>query len=392
MKKMIFTLSLLLAFGGAAMAQRFADPHQIWKTISKQFHGEMRTEIYKPQFVVVEGEEATIRYSYEYDEDYLLTRLDYQTMQDGSWETYAASQYDYDFTGNVIEIFTKDVANDVEFSLETYTYLNGLLDEDVYQLWDGNNWVNDQKWVFNYLEGEYSVLQWEWSDGSWSPMYLYSYTEQGNIVELLIQYMQGGAWQNEAKQTAHYNAEGQIEEIVTELWVNNSWRKRFTTTYHYTNGMFDEMITSLWYGESSTPVRKCEYEYNAQGNAVWGESYCDSGRAWELCTGTLEMAFGSNYDVYEYEGLRFDAEYLDVTGVEDHAETAGFTFYPNPVNDVLVVRSDDFLKAEVYSLTGAKLVEATSNRVDVSALRSGMYLLKVYDGTTGSKACVFVVK
>ena len=104
------------------------------------------------------------------------------------------------------------------------------------------------------------------------------------------------------------------------------------------------------------------------------------------------MAFGTNYDVYEYEGLRFDAEYLDVTGVEDHAETASFTFYPNPVNDVLVVRSDDFLKAEVYSLTGAKLVETTSNRVDVSALLSGMYLLKVYDGTTGSKACVFVVE
>ena len=391
MKKSTFVLALLMVFGSVAMAQHQANPQQILKSISKQLHGERWIEIFSPQYVVVDDEVSSTRYYYEYDEDYMLTTLETQHMENGAWTPFTVSTYDYDFNYNVIEIFTKYADNEEEISLETFTYEGGVISEDVYQEWDGSDWVNDYKLVYNFNDDVTAVLLWDWDGDNWAPSYLYTYTKGSNTEELLIQYMQGGAWQNEEKQTRTYNDEGALTDILTEFFVNNVWEQAYLTNYHYTNGLFDRVVKSALNGDQIVEVSKCEYTYDNHGNAISGESFCyDNG--WQNCSGVLEMAYDSNYDVIEYEGVRFSATFIDVTSVGEETVADNFTFYPNPVKNVLVVRAEDFQKAEVYSLTGAKLKETTLNRVDVSELQSGMYLLKVYGKETGCQARVFVVK
>ena len=393
MKKSFFALALLMVFGSAAMAQRQANPQQMMNKIRKQVHSDRWIEVYKPHFVVVEDEMNSTRFWFEYDEDYMLTTLEEQSLEGSTWTTQYASSYEYDFSYNVIEILTKDVVNDEEYLLETFTYDGGKLSEDLYQEWNGTNWENVSKYVYNYLATSTQVLLWEWDGGKWTPSYMFTYTENDNTEEELVQYMEGGAWQNEQKLTYTYDGSlvsGLLSEILSQLWIDNAWENEYKKTYHYSNGVYDRITEAGWDGTQFTDNAKSEYEYDSHGNATSGEYFCDYGSGWENCFGELEMAFGED-EVYEFDGVRFDAEYIDVTGVGE-PEAVSFTFYPNPVNTMLTVRSDDFQKAEVYSLTGAKLLESTSNKVDVKGLQSGMYLLKVYDGMAGCNARVFVVK
>ena len=56
------------------------------------------------------------------------------------------------------------------------------------------------------------------------------------------------------------------------------------------------------------------------------------------------------------------------------------TVSPNPAHGIVKLISDSPLeKVELYSLTGAKIIETKRNNyIDVSGMSSGVYLLKVY--------------
>ena len=375
MKNTFFALALLLVFGSAAMAQRQA-----------------RTEVYKPHYVVVDADDDKTRQYYEYDEDYLLSSLEYQQMVEGAWETYLESFFEYDFNGNVLEILTKDATIDENISLETTTYTSGRPTETIYQEWDGSDWLNVRRLAYDYIDDMSTIVLSEWSGTNWTVSYLYTFTQSGNVAEKLVQYMQGGAWQNEQKITTTYNDNDTKSEVVIEMWESGAWMNSSKYSYHYTNGLFDVVTSYLWNSGSWVENAKCEYEYDNHGNAIAGEHFCKEGSNWNNCFGTLEMAYGHNAGMEEFDGLRFDAVYVELTEVEENAEETGFALYPNPASDVLNIRGIDVQKAEIYSLTGAKLLETTSNSVDVKGLESGMYLLKVYDTKVGCKARVFVVK
>lgn len=51
--------------------------------------------------------------------------------------------------------------------------------------------------------------------------------------------------------------------------------------------------------------------------------------------------------------------------------------YPNPSNSIVNIDLDTSLSGEIYSLSGTKVMEFSSNRVDISALSSGFYILKI---------------
>jgi hypothetical protein len=53
--------------------------------------------------------------------------------------------------------------------------------------------------------------------------------------------------------------------------------------------------------------------------------------------------------------------------------------YPVPAENEIQIQAEGFQKAEIYSLSGQKLVESQSEKMNVGALSSGIYLLKVFD-------------
>lgn len=386
-------MALLMLLGGTAMAQHQANPQKIWRNITKQLRGEKWEDLYRPTTVELDNGDGMIRYCYTYDEDYLLTTLEEQVMDGSEWTTVVETTYEYGFNGNVIEVLAWDVVNDEGISLETLTYEGLMVSEDLYQEWDGDDWADVSKDVYNYYgDGTVIILTWLYQNGTWSPMYTYTFTDNGNTTEMLMQYMQGGAWQNQALQTTTFNEEYNISEILTQNWENNVWTNGFLMNYYYNDDLYEMIVESIWDGKGWLENAKSRYTYDDHGNAVTGEFFCKEGGNWDPCYGSLEMAYDYNNEVIEFTGFSFQATYTDLTGVEEDLELNNFTFYPNPVNDVLTIKTDDFQKAEVYSLTGARLTESTSNHIDVSKLATGMYLLKVYGKETGCQARVFVVK
>lgn len=376
MKKSTFILAFLMFIGSAAMAQ-----HQAFSSM------------YRPTTIIVNGYDDAERYSYEYDEDYLLTRMQLDTKGTNTgWAPFSEYLYEYDYNGNVIEILLRDLEIDEDYSRHTMTYSSGKLMVDLYQEWDGSDWVNVSKAEYNYYTDEIlMVIIWNWNGTTWTSDFMYTYTTSGNTQEMLYQYMQGGAWQNEERVTTTYNTDGTKDAVLTEFFENSTWVNAYKDIYHYTNGHFDEIMEYFWTNGAWTEDGKSTYEYDAYGNSVSGQNYNYDG-GWTIGLGDLEVSFDNNNMEYTFTGVSFEATYFDLTSVGEESETESFTFFPNPVKDVLTIKADDFQKAEVYSLTGAKLADTTSNRVDVSSLQAGMYLLKVYGKETGCKARVFVVR
>ncbi|OAB77380.1 fibronectin type III domain-containing protein [Cochleicola gelatinilyticus] len=102
------------------------------------------------------------------------------------------------------------------------------------------------------------------------------------------------------------------------------------------------------------------------------------------------------YEVYvksncDTNGSAWAGPFTFTTDVElgiSEFDTTVVTFYPNPVTDVLNFSSEKTIdRIEVYSLTGQKVfattINATSGRINLSDLSSGLYLLQATgNGTT----------
>lgn len=58
----------------------------------------------------------------------------------------------------------------------------------------------------------------------------------------------------------------------------------------------------------------------------------------------------------------------------------GFTIYPNPVNNLLNIKSTSIIKsAVIYNLLGKQILKTSDDSIDVSKLNSGIYILKIED-------------
>jgi len=65
-------------------------------------------------------------------------------------------------------------------------------------------------------------------------------------------------------------------------------------------------------------------------------------------------------------------------GLVKNKEEIRFTIYPNPAKDILEIASEkSFDKVRIFDLKGSVLLETTTNKLDVSILPSGMYILRI---------------
>nr|WP_294936310.1 T9SS type A sorting domain-containing protein [uncultured Flavobacterium sp.] len=79
-------------------------------------------------------------------------------------------------------------------------------------------------------------------------------------------------------------------------------------------------------------------------------------------------------------------EFNSTLGNTTFSATTIFRMYPNPVTSILNVQSEELVnRMEVYSLEGQLVKESAENKMDVSNLQSGFYIIKVItdDNKTG---------
>lgn len=398
MKKVIFIMAVLvMAFGNGSFAQHKANLKSTATETVLKHYGVRDETMIVPQVATWQTiENEQYRTTYTYDEyDYYLIE-EYTQIDDDGWMDYYMVTYEYDFSGNVLEALvmsayeTGVMENNFRAS---YSYNSGMLSEVIYQYWEEGEWVNETKEVYNYNGDVTTVLFWDWNGNNWTSDELYTYTNDGNgTIELLIQYMQGGAWQNDEKQIFTLDFDEHVIEILDQNWVNNTWVNDELTTYIYEGDVFTSKYIKDWTGSAWEDDYRFVYEYDEHGNAKHGVCYGFAGYDWILENGDIEMAFDYSAKSNNYYGYSVDVEFVDLTAVEENAAVTNFRVFPMPAQGELFIQSENFQKAEVYSLTGQKLMESQRDRMNVSTLSSGLYVLKVYDCEGGCAMQRFVVE
>ena len=393
MKKALFTLIILvMAFGKVGFAQRTAKVKSNEKAILFKHYGLRNRNEMVPQVAVWETKDGDLfMVNYEYDEyEYYLTTETYLMKKEIGWQEYEILTYEYDFAGNVLEILDQSW-EDGEWenaALATYTYDGDMLSEIVYQYWDGSQWQNELKEVYNFNGSTSTILYWEWNGTTWSSSELYTFTYGTETMELLKQYMQGGAWQNEERDVFTLDFDGNITNILVQNWTANAWADYQMTVYEYSQGVFNAKSLNEWNGSSWVGLLHFSYIYE-DGNAVVGEC-TEFGGNWDEADGDIEMAYGYNSDTKTFYGSEVEMAYIDLTSVCENGTNLSLEVYPNPVSETLSVEAEGFSKAEIYTLTGQKVLESAQQTLKAEALPAGVYLLKVYDqlGNVGTQRII----
>ena len=395
MKKALFTLAVFaMAFGNVGLAQNKASLRVLEKKTVMNHYG-LRAEGDLPETAIwknTNGYEQKRIYSYD-ESDFYLTEVLEQAMVGGNWVNHELLTYDYGFDGEVLEAYDYAWYDEDWYAIgwATYTYRQDEM-EIVYQFRDlGEDWQNYYKEVYNYNGDVTTILIWEWNGSTWSSSELYTYTFSDTSIEVLMQYMQGGAWQNEEKDTYMLDFDGHVKEVLVQGWVGTSWVNDQKTTYNLVNNVFPTKIVEDWTGTAWEETYQFSYIYEC-GNATHGECKMKSGGEWYPSDGEIEMAYGYGTESEYYSGVEVDVVYVDVNAVGDNVSKTGIVVYPVPADNEIFIQAEDFQKAEIYSLTGQKMIESLQDRVDVGELSSGLYIIKVYDLEGNCATQRFMVK
>lgn len=398
MKKAIFTLAILvMAFGNVGLAQKRIDMQAPGMTMMLNHYGLRDRDGKVPQTANwQESYGDKYRVTYEYDEnEYYLNTETYEMYWDGVWQEYEIVSYEYDFDGNVLEVLATDFDGEewIDVARMNYTYEDGMVSEVITQYYEEGEWVNVEKAVYNFNGFSSTILYWNWNGTTWSSNELHTYTvDMSGSIELLKQYMQGGAWQNDEKDTYAVSlSTGYFSEILVEMWLDNAWVNSSKTSYDYEGDVFVAKHYADWTGSDWEETARFSYSYE-DGNAISGACKVKDGNDFVVGDGDIEMAYGYNADTKTFWGYEVNMTYIDLTGTSENETKVSFQVYPVPAENEIQIQAEGFQKAEIFTLTGQLLVESEQSNVNISGLASGIYLLKVVDRAGNSAMRRFVVK
>ena len=397
MKKAIFTLAILvMAFGNMGFAQSKADLRKnTTEQIFKQYGLVRESNIVPQQANYYESDGTRHRTTYYYDEsEFTLTEEITETYWD-SWQNESRITYEYDFYGNVFEMLGQEWdGSDWEDAVRvSFTYDGDVISEDIYQYYIDGQWVNVIKEVYNYNGDDWTVLVWEWNGTTWTSSVLNTYTREGTTIVQVMQYMEGGAWQNDEKYIYTLDFDENIVEILWQEWENPEWVNFEKTTYVYEDGVYTEQNVQIWDDDDWLDNFLYTFGYDALGNAKHGKCFeYDGDDTWVPSDGDIDMAYDYNADAKSFYASEVEMVYVDLTSVNENAQATNVKVYPVPAENEIFIQADGFQKAEIYNMMGQKLMESATEKMDVSSLSQGVYLLKVYDREGGSATQRVVVK
>ncbi|MCQ2321589.1 MAG: T9SS type A sorting domain-containing protein [Bacteroidales bacterium] len=396
MKKLIFTLAIamMVCSSGNVFAQR-SDRMAKAKAIAQQRFQKDGDGLYEPVLANYSDESDQYQVTYSYDEyDYYLLEELTQKKVGSNWENDELITYEYDWSGNPSMILVQEWENGawVNEEIQNCTYDNdGMPDEVIIQEWENGAWVNEEKVNYTFTDDVTRILTSEWS-GVWNAEDLITITYSMDGYEMVEQYMQQGAWQNEARMLVSYNDDFNIATEIVQEWEDNSWVNVMRMNYNYEGLVYTSVVYDVWTGDWGE-LAKTEYAYDNNGNAKQGVAYVKINDQWmEGFATDIEMPYAYNEKSKVFIASEVTVDYADITlSTNEMTQTTAFNLYPNPANGMINVNGEGFEKAEIYNIAGQKVMESSNAQIDVKALQAGVYMVKVF-GNGSSEMLRVVVK
>ncbi len=133
------------------------------------------------------------------------------------------------FQSNLHDLKKEAVLNDPERILSTtHRDKNGYrVVEELWQGWDGSNWLNNRKYIYSYNSDDLLLerIMEFWIDNQWTIMgrLLYSYNNDGNVTEIVEEAYIDGEWDNSSLFSHFYDNNGLMTEKRYQYWINSDW-------------------------------------------------------------------------------------------------------------------------------------------------------------------------
>ncbi|MDP2236141.1 MAG: T9SS type A sorting domain-containing protein [Bacteroidales bacterium] len=307
-----------------------------------------------------------------------------------SWITTWGSKMDYvyDANGNMLSMSLTEYYGDdiwIPWLRVLYEYdSNNLNTSLIDQFWDDNEdkWVNDWREDYEYTGGGWSQVHYSFWDEDTEIWMLSGRAiditwlnfEEFKWLTVRLQEYQGKNWVNAERGTATYNAHTNPTSTLWEVWESNDW-----IPYYRDSIVYDEFQNILlekyefwngveWiieYGE------RFSYTYDSQNNMI---AYTIDSWDWET-NDWMKV-------------LKMDQWFETLTSTSDPL-TSQISMYPNPAKDFITIEhkmpsSTSVANIFIVDITGRMLLnlpfkpDATIQRVDISTLTPGVYILYLH--------------
>ncbi|WP_047547492.1 T9SS type A sorting domain-containing protein [Psychroserpens sp. Hel_I_66] len=290
--------------------------------------------------------------------------------------------------------------------LEISYNANSQMETSTNELWDVNlqDWVNDRRSDFTYIGNNLTLIEiyiWENDDWQINETIENTYNSSNLLVEALYQEwdVMSSSLVNREKNDFTYTAFPQIDTIVNSTWdIDNSiWISNSRVIYVYnSNDMVSSEISQNWNTIEWINNNLETYTYDGNGFLIeclksdWNPSttvyeptqrefYTNNSEGSPTVVVDQANIFGTWTNTTRDRRTYPSCQTLDI----EEVVFVDFEIYPNPVQDQLIVKTslNSAITIEVLDING-RLIHAQSltdsiNKVDLSGLNSGMYLLRI---------------
>jgi hypothetical protein len=297
---------------------------------------------------------------YSYEGNPNKEKIEYQLIQNGTWEKASLTEATYIDEERVSEIveFGWDGENFQPIEKQTFTYTNLLLSILMNSLWDGSNWTDVAQQVYLYDAQSRLVESFSMSFNentqSWENVYRMVNTYYG--TDSLMTIAQTGnitTWENLFKVLTTFTIDGQEESVVSHEWNSTDWQ----------------------------PLAKGEYNYDLNGNLKLYLEYIFEDNDWSIYGRAIFTFIPANPTSVDDDPLLVEEFKL-------------FDNYPNPFNPSTVISwqssVDSRQTLKVFDILGNEVVTLVDDfrpagkhsiEFNASGLASGVYLYKITSGT-----------
>lgn len=192
--------------------------------------------------------------------------------------------YEYDLQGRIIR---QDILNRY-FTLYSYDENGNLIESLIYRV-SGDPHIRIS---YQYDENNFliSSLQENWYNETWNNSYRYSYTnnENGQVIERIGQSYITGVWDNSSKESYIYDENQLLERRIRQGWSNDAWVNFYRYLYiNNQDGLVAEYFVQNWVEETWEFLFRETYIYNENAVLIESNYYNRENIWWKLTSKEL---------------------------------------------------------------------------------------------------------
>ena len=340
--------------------------------------------------------ENCVLYTYTYDSSGNLTMQLIQYWDNTYWLDYDRYSFTYNGNGNMLTQLHEEWQGVAWINIEKYSYTydgNGNIITELLEMWQTNTWKNSVLWTYTYdiQDNILTKLQEYWDNITWVPStkFIFSYDINGNEVYKTEESWLNNAWSNKLRDSLSYNGNNNLLTRYIAVWDSNEWKTGARYTYSYDGygnltTILNEELFDVWRNNGLS-----NYTYDIYGNSVTGkyDEWLCSG-PWSKGIDYLKVYSGKE-EIYLLliENHRYEASFVSFnTNMNNNLNNCCFNIYPNPAINILTIELGQLYGENIisiYNLLGqlvlSKTINQSTNKIDISSLPNGLYLIKMFD-------------